>query len=154
MAIEFKGEEYLYLVKVSDSQNPFRIFNQTGGSTSSDADEVTLETKDKVGSDYGAVTQTISIEGVMTEGDEGLEYIKKSQRRKRFVEITEVNTRTKETEVGLYMLANVERSFAYGDYATYTISANLNGSITEGTLDEVPEGAPDSEADDGEEGAP
>lgn len=148
MAVEFKGEEFLYLVKIPDEINPYRLFNQTGGSTNSDADAIELDTKDKVGSDYGKVSQNINIEGILTEGDEAVAYIKKAQRRKQFIEIIEVNTRNKETEEGLYMVTSFNRTFSNGDYATYTIDADLNGSITEGSLEEVPEGAPDSEVEE------
>jgi len=149
LAVEFKGEEFLYLVKIPDSDTPFRLFNQTGGSTDSDADEIELDTKDKTGSDYGKVTHNINVEGILTEGDEAVPYIKKAQRQKKFIDIIEVNTRTKETEEGTYMVASFNRTFANGDYATYSIDASLNGSIKEGELEELPEGAPDSEVDTG-----
>lgn len=144
MAVEFKGDEFLYLVRIPDSDDPIRIFNQTSGSTSSDADAVDLATKDKTGSDYGSLTQNINVEGILTEGDEAISYIKKAQRRKEFITVIELNTRTLDTEEGSYMVTSFNRAFATGDFATYTLDANLNGSITEGTLEEVPEGAPDS----------
>lgn len=145
MSVEFKGDEFLYLVEVPDELNPFRLFNQTGGSTDSEADAIELDTKDKTGSDYGKVTQSISIEGIITKDDTAAEYIKKAQRKKEFVRIIEVNTRSKETEEGYYMITSFSRSFDNGDYATYSIGAELNGGITEGTLEELPEGAPDSD---------
>lgn len=144
MAVEYKGSEFLYLVYVDDEAKEFRIFNQTDGSSDSSADEIELDTKDKTGSDYGKVTHTISIEGILTEGDEAIKFIKKAQRQKKFVKIIEVNTRTDETEEGMYMLTSVGMSYSNGDYATYTVDAALNGSITEGTLEDVPEGAPDT----------
>lgn len=151
MAVEYLGEEFLYLVEIPGEGETaaanFRFFNQTGGSTSTEADAVELDTKDKTGSDYGKVTQSISIEGILTEGDEAVAYLKKAQRQKKFVRIIEINTRNKETETGLYMISSFERGYANGDFATYTIEGSLNGNIKEGTLEELPEGAPDS--DDG-----
>lgn len=150
MAVEYKGAEFLYLVYIEDDPSgaDFRLFNQTDGSTSSSADEIELDTKDKTGTDYGSITHEISLEGILTEGDEGVAYITKSQRKKKLVKITEVNTRTSETEEGLYMITGVEKGYSNGEYATYSIDVALNGTIKEGTLEEVPEGAPASEDDD------
>lgn len=147
MAVEYKGSDFLYLVYVDDESKEFRIFNQTDGSSDSSADEIELDTKDKTGSDYGKVTHTLSIEGILTEDDTALTFIKKAQRQKKFVKIIEVNTRTDETEEGMYMLTSVNMTYSNGDYATYSIDAALNGSITEGTIAEVPEGAPDTGID-------
>jgi|SRR5699024_265875 len=149
MAVEYRGAEFLYLVYVPDSEANYRLFNQTDGSTDVEADEIELDTKDKTGADYGAITQTISIEGIHTEGDDALSYIRKAQRNKEFVKILEVNTRTKETEEGMYMITSISRPVSNGEYATYSIDATLNGSLTEGTLDALPEGAPDQEIGDG-----
>lgn len=153
MAVEYKGSEFLYLVYIGDEPSgaDFRLFNQTDGSTSSSADAIELDTKDKTGSDYGAVTQEISLEGILTEGDDGIEYIVKSQRKKKLVKITEVNTRTSETETGMYMLTGVEKGYSNGEYATYSVDATLNGSIKEGSLEELPEGAPEGDAGEPEE---
>jgi len=146
MGVEYRGEEFLYLVEVpGDGTNPaekYRLFNQTGGSTTTEADSIDLSTKDKSGSDYGNVTQSISIEGVLTEGDEAITYIRQAQRQKKFVKIIEVNTRTLDTEEGMYMVSSFERSFSNGEHATYTLEGSLNGDVTEGTLSELPDGAP------------
>lgn len=156
MAIEYRGDDVLYLIVIPDEENPVRIFNQTGGSTSSEADEVELDTKDKTGSDYGKVTQGVSIEGILTEDDNAIKYIKNAQRNKQFIRIVELDTKTMETEDGLYMVSSFNREYSNGDYATYSIEGNLNGSITEGTLETVPEGAPESEIEEGadDEGTP
>src|SRR5699024_12787670 len=66
---------------------------------------------------------------------------------KELVEIIRLNVRTKETEEGLYKLNNIEQTDSVGEFASYSIDATLNGSIKEGELAEVPEGAPDSEDD-------
>jgi len=157
MAVEYKGDEFLYLVEIPDesSTKNYRLFNQTDGNTDIEADSIELDTKDKTGEDYGKVSQSISIEGILTEGDEAVRYIKKAIRQKRFVKIIEVNTRTLDTEEGAYMISSFGRTFSNGDYATYSIEGSLNGEITEGTLQEVPEGAPESKigAGNGGEGA-
>lgn len=148
MAAEYRGEEFIYLVEVPgadpevDPSEKLRAFNQTGGSTSSEADSIDLDTKDKTGSDYGSVTQSVSLEGVLTENDQAIAHIKKAQRQKQFVKITELNTRTLDAETGSYMISSFERSFGNGEFATYSLEASLNGGITEETLTEVPEGAP------------
>lgn len=157
MAVEYKGEEFLYLIEVPGTGGTVehRLFNQTGGSTTSEADSIDLATKDKTGSDYGNVTQNISIEGILTEGDDAVSYIKKAQRRKDFVKIIEVNTRDLSTESGDYMISSFERSFSVGEHATYNVEGTLNGAIEEGDLSDLPEGAPGSnvntDEEDGEE---
>lgn len=154
MAVEFKGEEFLYLVEIPNGSGSteYRLFNQTGGSTTSEADSIDLATKDKTGSDYGNVTQNVSIEGILTEGDEAVKYIKKAQRDKEFVKITEVNTRDLSTERGNYMISSFERSFSVGEHATYTIEGALNGPIEEGELSTIPDGAPGSNVNNGDNG--
>src|SRR5690625_6627654 len=97
MAIEYRGEEILFAVEIpaEEGETLIRPFNQTGGSTSIEADEIELDTKDKTGSDYGKITQTISLEGIITEGDTFPDYVKKAIRNKGFVKVYEINTRTK-----------------------------------------------------------
>lgn len=143
MAIEYKGEEFIYAVVLPSGL--YRPFNQTSGTTTSSADEIELDTKDKTGSDYGKVTQEISFEGIFTQGDEFIKEAKKIQRKKQFVEIYDVDTRTLEAEKGLYMITSFEKSAENGDHVTYSISAKLNGELTDVTLTELPEGAPESE---------
>lgn len=144
MAAEYRGEEILFAVTIPDEttgETLVRPFNQTGGSTNISADSIDLATKDKTGSDYGDVTQEISLEGIITEGDPFVDYIKKAIRAKEFVEIYEINTRTKKAEKGNYMISSFERSFGNSEFATYSLSGSLNGDITEETLTEVPAGA-------------
>lgn len=153
MTIEYKGDDYLYLVEVKDDdgESTRRFFNQTDGSSTIESDEIELDTKDKSGADYGSVTETVSIEGVMTKGDPAIPFIKKSIRKKRMVRIIEVNTRELDTEEGLYKIDSFEQTNANGEYATYAIEATLNGSIKEDKLTEVPEGASDSDEEEDEE---
>lgn len=141
--LEYKGKEIVYVVEMPSEQgdNLIKPFNQTGGSTNISSDSVELSTKDKTGSDYGDVTQEVSLEGIITEGDPFVDFIKAAIRAKEFVKIYEVNTRTKEAEYGMYQISSFERSFGNGDFATYTLSGALNGSVTPVTLTELPGGA-------------
>lgn len=143
-AIEYKGDEFLYAVEVEgdDGETLIRPFNQTGGSTNISSDSIDLATKDKSGSDYGNVTQEVSLEGLVTEGDPFVDYTKKAIRKKKFLKIYEINTRTKVAEHGMYMISSFERSYSNGEFATYSLSGTLNGDVTEETLTEIPEGAP------------
>jgi|SRR5690625_1458787 len=151
MAIEYKGEEKLFVVEIEDETSGaalIRPFNQTGGSVNIAADAVELSTKDKTGSDYGAVTQEVSLEGILTEGDPFEKAMKKKIRNKEFVKIYEVDTRTKEAEYGMYMISAFDREYTHGEFATYSLTGSLNGDAVEETLTEIPEGAPTSEQDD------
>lgn len=150
MMKEYRGDDFLYLVEIEDgtSKKDHRFFNQTDGSSSIESDAIELDTKDRTGSDYGKVTESVSLEGVLTEGDPAVKYVKKALRNKKFVRITELNTRTLETESGLYMITSFEKTYSNGDFATYSLEADLNGSIQEGEIEEIPEGAPDSGMDD------
>lgn len=147
MAIEYRGEEILFAVEIpaKEGETLIRPFNQTGGSTSIEADEIELDTKDKTGSDYGKITQTISLEGIITEGDTFPDYVKEAIRNKGFVKVYEINTRTKKAEHGLYMITSFEREFSNDDFATYSLEGTLNGSICTTDLDEIPTGAESDE---------
>lgn len=153
-APERKGKETLYLVDIPPATEggavtTVRLFNQTSGSRSIEADEIELNTKDKTGSDYGAVTETVSIEGIITDGDTGVKYIKDAIRNKVLVTITEVTLRQENgaypVEKGLYMLSSIELSYENEDYSTYSIEAALNGAIQTATIATIPDGAPDGE---------
>lgn len=145
MAIEYKGEETLFVVEIEDEVGTalIRPFNQTGGSSNLASDSIDLSTKDRSGSDYGEVTQEVSLEGIITEGDPFVPEIKRKIRAKEFVKIYEVNTRTGIAESGMYMISAFDRDFAHGEFATYSLSGTLNGDVTEETLTEIPEGAGD-----------
>jgi TP901-1 family phage major tail protein len=144
MAIEYKGDEILFAVAIPgelETETIVRPFNQTGGSTNISADSIDLSSKDKTGSDYGSITQEVSLEGIITEGDTFIDYIKGAIRAKELVKIYEINTRTKEAEHGMYMISSFEKSFGNGDFATYSLSGTLNGDVTEETLTVIPTGA-------------
>lgn len=136
----YKGEEFLFLVEAEDSV--IRPFDQTGGSTSLSADEIDIDTKDRTGSDYGKVGQTISLEGNITEGDPFPDFIKKAMRNKEFVKIYEVNTRDLTAEYGMYMITAFDRDYSNGDMSTYSLDGTLFGDVCETTLTALPEGAP------------
>src|SRR5690625_6852779 len=84
----YKGEEFIFLVEIEtdDGKEIVRPFDQTGGSVSSSADEIEIATKDRTGADYGDITQTISLEGNITEGDPFVKAIKKAQREKKYAD--------------------------------------------------------------------
>lgn len=147
MAVEYKGDEWLYLLEIPgvdpDPAELVRMYNQTSGSRNIEAASIDLATKDKSGSDYGTVTESISFEGIRTEGDRAYDYIEESIRGKKLVKFHRLNTRDLSTESGYYMLSNLEDSNAVDEYGTYSVEATLNGSVTKDTLTEIPEGAPD-----------
>lgn len=151
MSVEYRGDEILFAVEVVDELTGatlIRPFNQTSGSVESEADEIELNTKDKSGADYGNVTQTVSLEGIITEGDPFPDYVKNAQRNKEFIKIYEVNKRTLKAEYGMYMISEFNREFENEEYATYELSGTLNGNVCETTLTELPEGAPPMEGMD------
>lgn len=143
----YKGEEFLFLVEIETDEGKeiVRPFDQTGGGTSSSADEMEIDTKDRSGSDYGKVTQTLSLEGNITEGDPFPKAILKAQRDKKFVKIYEANTRTLEAEYGMYMISTFDKEYSNGDLSTYSLEGTLFGEICETKLNLIPDGAPTTE---------
>ncbi|MDZ5608561.1 phage major tail protein, TP901-1 family [Bacillus pseudomycoides] len=154
-APEFKGAETLYLVDIPqpDGKNKMvRFYNQTSGSRSIEASEIELKTKDKSGSDYGDVTQSTSIEGICTEGDEGLDYVEEAILNKVLVRIHEVNLRSQNGQFrvksGTYMMNSLELSHENEEFSKYSIELKLNGNLSKGTISTVPEGAPSGDVAD------
>ncbi|KEK22468.1 phage major tail protein, TP901-1 family [Bacillus gaemokensis] len=153
---EFKGKETLYLIDIPQTEGAsktVRLFNQTSGSRSIEAGEIELKTKDKSGSDYGDVTQAVSIEGVSTEGDEALDYIEEAITNKKLVKIHEVSLRSATTtsfkaKSGTFMLSSVELSHENEEFSKYSIEAKLNGALSVGTVATVPPGAPNGDIAD------
>lgn len=150
MAIEYKGEDYLYLVKFKDTEgNTYvRPFNQTDGSTSTSSDDIELDTKDKFETDYGKITQTVSFSGIRTKGDDSFPALRKSLRNKELITIVELDTKTLKGESGTYKLNSVDLDNGNGDNAEYSVEAVLQGEVSEVTLTEVPTGAPANKNDD------
>lgn len=142
---KYKGEDVIYLVEIKDELGEdvlIRPFDQTGGSTTIEADELEVSTKDRSGTDYGEVTESRSFEGELVHGDPFIDAIKKAIRGKQFVKIYEVDLITNKAEYGMHMISSFERDYSNGDFATYSLDANLFGSVCSMELTEIPEGAP------------
>lgn len=146
MSIEYKGKEFVRAIGIpketGDGEDLVRLWNQKDGSHSIEAKEIELKTKDKTGFDYDDVTESESFEGLRTEGDRALTYIKTAIRTKKMVKIYNINTRTLDAEFGMYMLSNLEEGDPGDDFATYSVEAKLNGAIATMKLTTVPDGAP------------
>lgn len=152
MAIEYQGEDKLYILAIpgTDGDVYHRPFNQTDGSTSIEADDIELETKDKNETGYGKVSQTISFGGIMSTGDVAFPYLKKALRDKQYVKILDLDKRTLKAEEGVYKLNSYEEDNGVGDNVSLSIEAALSGKVKEITLTELPDGAPENEAEDGD----
>lgn len=149
MAVEvgykYKGEDTLYLVEIESDNGKelVRPFDQTGGGTSLSSDDIDVSTKDRTGTEYGDVTQTVSLEGEISEGDPFIKAMKQAIRNKKFVKIYEVNTLTKEAEYGFYKVNSFDLEYPNGESSTYSLEGSLFGKVTEITLTEIPDGAPE-----------
>ncbi|WP_083991210.1 phage major tail protein, TP901-1 family [Alkalihalobacillus pseudalcaliphilus] len=144
MGRAYKGEEIIFAVKIIANEDTLvRPFNQTDGSRNISADEIELDTKDGAGADYGKVTEEVSLDGIVTEGDPFVDFAKEAIRGKKFIEIYEINKRTLEAEKGEYMIQSFEKTYSNGEFANYNLSAKLNGVVTKETITEIPEGAQD-----------
>jgi len=139
-----KGEKIVYAVRFTDEmsqQQILRVLYQTTGGRSYEADEIEVNTKDIDGVDYGAVTESISFEGLVGIDDPALEHLRDCIKNKKFAEILEINVDTKEAEVGKYMISSLEFEYPDEENATFSFEATLVGSTTNETLTEVPAGA-------------
>ena len=142
---KYKGEDVVYLIEIDDELGEgtlIRPFDQTGGSHSIQADEMEVSTKDRQGTDYGDITETRSFEGEIVYDDPFIPAMKKFIRNKKFAKIYEVDLITNKAEYGMYMITSFDREYGHGDFATYSVEANLFGSVCETELTEIPEGAP------------
>lgn len=150
MGLEYQGSEKIYLVEIpGDGGTTYiRPFNQTDGSTSIEADDVELETKDKNETGYGKTSQTISFGQIMTTGDEAYPYLKNALRNKRYVSIVDLDKRTLKGEKGTYKLNSYEEDNGVGDNVSISVEAALSGSISEVTLTTLPDGAPENSAEE------
>jgi len=148
-APEMQGGDIVYAIVLppsetgESSEQLKRVYNQNTGTYTIESESTELNTKDKTGSGYGANTETVSFEGVHTEGDMTMPYIKKAIRQHIFVEIVEINLRTKRGERGLFQLSNYEKSSENGSNLTYSVEATLNGEMRDIEIENIPEGAPD-----------
>ncbi|PEY32716.1 phage major tail protein, TP901-1 family [Bacillus cereus] len=139
----YRGEEFLFAVEITTESGKtlVRPFNQTDGSDSAETDKIELKTKDGTGADYGDTSRSLSLEGVITQGDPFIDYMDDAIENKEFIRIHKINTRTKESKNGLYMISNFEESYSHGDFATYSLEAGLNGKRKKETLQTIPAGA-------------
>jgi len=146
MSAEYMGDNFLFAVVIppvdTGTETTARVFNQTDGSHAIEAGDVELDTKDKSGTGYGKVTENISLEGILTQDDPAIPFVKKQIRARKFVEILKINSRTLEAERGNYKLSNFEDTYSNGEFANYSMEAALNSVITTETLTAIPTGAP------------
>lgn len=145
MKDEYLGDEWIYAVIIppvdAGTETTARVFNQTDGNHTIEAGDVELNTKDKTATGYGSVTESVSLEGVLTENDPAIPFITDSIRGRVYVEIMKINTRTLDAERGNYKLSNFEQTFSNEEFATYSLEAALYGTVTKTTVTEVPTGA-------------
>lgn len=142
---KYKGEDVICLVEIEDElgeKTLVRPFDQTNASHSITADEMEVTTKDRAGTDYGEITEARSFEGELVYDDPFIPAMKKAMRNKKFVKIYEVDLITKKAEYGMHMINAFDLEYSHGDFATYSLDANLFGNPCETTLTEIPEGAP------------
>lgn len=103
------GDEYIIAAMIKDPTDPLkktlvRPFDQNEESHSIEADEIEAESKDRTINDYGKVSETRSFGCTLSEGDPFYPAAKAAIRNKEYIEIYEINKRTKEAEIGMYML--------------------------------------------------
>ncbi|MGJ8731443.1 phage major tail protein, TP901-1 family [Listeria aquatica] len=150
MALEYQGSDKLYIVAIPGANETYmRPFNQTDGSTSIEADDIELETKDKTETGYGKIGQTISFGQIMTTGDPAYDYLKKAIRNKQYVSIIDLDKRTLKGEQGVYKLNSYEEDNSVGDNVSISVEASLSGTIKTVELSNLPDGAPENESDGG-----
>src|SRR5690625_6450284 len=113
---KYKGEGIVCLIEAEDGV--IRAYDQTGGSTTIEADELDVSTKDRSGRDYGEVTESRSFEGELVYGDPFVDVIKAAMRNKKFVKVYEVNLKTNKEEYGMHMFSNFERDDVNGNFVT------------------------------------
>lgn len=140
----YRGDEFLIAVVIKDdtgTDKTIRPFDQTESSHSIEADEIEAESKDRTISDYGKVTETRSFEGILAEGDSFIDAAKEKIRKKEYIELYEINKRTKEAEKGTYMITSFEKTASTGEFATYSLEVKLSGEVTTETMTTIPPGA-------------
>lgn len=139
-----RGDDFLIAAVIKDATDKdtmVRPFDQTDSSHSVEADEIEAASKDRTISDYGKVTETRSFEGLMAEGDPFPAAALKKLRNKEYIEIYEINKRTKEAEKGTYMITSFEKTASTGEFATYSLEVKLSGLVTTEKLTTIPPGA-------------
>jgi len=149
---KYKGEDFIYLVEINESLA--RPFDQTGGSHNISNDSIDVATKDRTGSDYGDTSENISLEGDLVYEDPFIPEMKKAIRGKQHIKIYIVDLKNNEAEFGMFKINDFDLEYAHGDFATYSLDADLFGDMCNTELTEIPEGAPalggiDCEEDNG-----
>ncbi|MDV6040362.1 phage major tail protein, TP901-1 family [Bacillus sp. SM-B1] len=142
----YRGDEYIIAAMIKDPADPLkkklvRPFDQNEESHSIEADEIEAESKDRTINDYGKVSETRSFGCTLSEGDPFYPAAKSAIRNKEFIEIYEINKRTKEAEIGTYMLTSFERSSSTGEFVSYSVETKLSGKTRTEILPEIPKGA-------------
>src|SRR5690625_2382678 len=137
---KYKGEDIVFLIEAEEGL--IRPFDQTGGSSTIEADELDVSTEDGSGTDYREVTETRSFEGELVYDDPFVDVLKDAIRNKKFVKVYEVDLKTNKSEYGMHMISNYERDYDHRDFATYSVDAKLFGYVCETELTEIPDGAP------------
>src|SRR5690625_519407 len=137
---KYKGEDIVFLIEAEEGL--IRPFDQTGGSTTIEADELDVSTKDRSGTDYGEVTESRSFEGELVYGDPFVDVIKAAMRNKKFVKVYEDDLKTNHADYRLHMNSNLQRDYDHGEFATDSVDANLFGDVCQTDLPELPDGAP------------
>src|SRR5699024_11802537 len=100
------------LVEVEDElgeKSLKRFYDQTGGGTTIENDELDISTKDRKGSDYGDKTETRSLEGELVYGDDAVDYVKKAARNQKYIKIYDVEMKTKKSEYDTYINISLKR---------------------------------------------
>lgn len=140
----YRGDEFIIAAKIKDQTNQsilVRPFDQTEDSHNIEADEIEAESKDRSYSDYGKRKETRSFSCTLAEGDPYYPAVKAAIRNGEYMEIYEINMRTKEAEAGNYMITSFERSSSNGEFVSYSVEVKLSGSVRAETLTEIPKGA-------------
>lgn len=135
-----KGKDVVFAVRVPDDQT-LRVLYQTDGGRSKEREEEEINTKDIDAVAYGKKTETISFEGLLSNEDPALKSLEQAIDDAEYAEILEINTKTLEAKVGMYMVSNFDVTFPNDESATYSFDAKIIGNTRNETLTEVPEGA-------------
>lgn len=135
------GSNKVFAVRFTEgTEQTLRVLNQTGGSRSKERDSIDINTKDIHAVDYGAKTETISFEGLVTKGDAALQHLEDAIDNADFVEILEVDLESLEAKAGEYMISSLEYDYPDEESAAYTFEAQLIGNTTTETLTIAPAG--------------
>lgn len=136
-----KGSNVVFAVRFTEGTlQTLRVLNQTGGSRSKSRDEIELNSKDVNGTEYGRKTETISFEGLLTDGDVAFDNLEACIDNATYAEILEINIDTRAAKAGKYMISALEKDYSNDESATYSFDAKLSGDITEEVLLVVPAG--------------